>query len=119
MSSIELSDPERRWLWKFDLGNNKVHFGLDSEGSGREGENLLAGPPAIVGLDPIAWSPGPAGSILGQTGGIRCELRQEKDLFEWRFRWDGKTPVDRFIFELVLDSMQTPTVLLPSTVGAP
>ncbi len=122
-----LSDAERRWFLALDSAHGIVHFGLDSECTGRETTNMLAGTPVVrwIGTEPTNtdWSvrsPDRWQCELSGADGSRLIWTVERDIDDlvMSFANNGPTTVDELTLSFPIDALVAVSVLLPASVDA-
>jgi Bacterial alpha-L-rhamnosidase 6 hairpin glycosidase domain len=120
---MELRPPDRSWLVKLSLARPEIlHFGLDSEGTGREGKNLLRGPVELRLGNPlptekkieVKQSGTHSVRYVERFSGAEIEwtVSQRADAMTWLIHGRGNTG-DSLAFVFPLDPSVTPTVVLP------
>ncbi|MCC6489846.1 MAG: hypothetical protein IT364_20320 [Candidatus Hydrogenedentes bacterium] len=123
-----LHDALRRWVLAFDDQAGVSFLGLDSEGTGREGVNLLAAPilPSWTNaeLDSAEWDTTRNDewrcSIpeLQGRGAVYWSIRREGDDLEWRLTYEGEGVVEGLCVALPISALLAAAVLLPASVDS-
>ena len=124
---LELSPPDHSWLVKLALSRPEIlHFGLDSEGTGRESRNLLRAP-ITLRLDNREASRGAVVVENATKSAVRYRERFDGGEVEWTISRAGKAmvwkirekgkPAGGIAFVFPLDPSITPSVVLPHAVG--
>jgi hypothetical protein len=119
-----LSDSRHRWRIGLSSRQGLVHFGLDSEGTGREKINLLASPAIVSWVGPssgaTAWRQdqgrGWACSIPGKDAGtaVTWTISRDGDDLIWRFAYSGEKPAVDLNVMLPFDPLMGAAVLIPA-----
>ena len=105
-----------------------IHFGLDSEGTGREQTNLLSSPLRIAwpnaGNSAISWQGTKDGAwtcslgVGGRSGTVRWTIRREGQDLVWQLAYEGTGEASGISLTLPLNPLMTPTVALPAGFDA-
>lgn len=122
MDEVRWYDPRGQWELRATTDRGIVHLGLDSEGTGREETNLLAGPARLTfaeaeaeatrwRLELAEWH----GLLPSRTGGrMTWRICRDRDGFVFCLEWDGAGPVNEVSLTLPFDPLLAGTVLLPA-----
>ncbi len=123
-----LSDLHHRWTLGVHSERGVVHVGLDSEGTGREKTNLLAGPATLtwptadtaaarwhVDKDQV-WSC----SIprKDRKGTVKWTISREGDDLFWRVAYEGDGTVDHLSLTLPFNALMGAAVFIPAALNA-
>jgi len=120
-----LADPRRRWHLALDPARGIVHLGLDSEGTGREATNLLAGPPTITwdgaGEVRVHWRAESdmlwRGDGVGTDGGEAAwTIARDGDDLAMRFENRGAEDLVGLALALPFDPLMAAATLIPSAI---
>jgi Bacterial alpha-L-rhamnosidase 6 hairpin glycosidase domain len=121
-----LRDARRRWVVGVDGERGMWYLGLDSEGTGREGTNLLSGPvtPAWGGADAsnAQWRSGDGGawicSIPSRDGKVvvTWTVSREGEDLVWRLTCEGEGNVEGLRMALPFNALLAATVLIPANL---
>ena len=120
---LRLDGPGHRWTLAMEPDKGVFHFGLDSEGTGREQTNLLSGPLRLAwpdagnaailwqaskdGAGPARWRPP---TTVGRFDGRSAAIVM---IWLWRLAYEGKGEASGISLTLPLNSLIAPTVALP------
>ncbi len=123
-----LHDARRHWILGMEPGKGVAHFGLDSEGTGRENTNLLSGPlmPTWSGADASAarWlSTGESEwhCAIPQRNGkgvVTWTIVQENDDLVWRLAFAGEGTIENLCVAFPIAALMAAAVLIPSDVDS-
>lgn len=124
MDEARWHDPRGRWELRATVDRGIGYLGLDSEGTGREGTNLLVGPIQLTFANAedecAVWQLGPGEwkCILPSRAGGRLTWRisQDHDGFVFRLAWDGTKSIREVAVILSFDPLIAGTVLLPAAL---
>jgi alpha-L-rhamnosidase-like protein len=123
-----LSDSHHRWTLGVHPGRGVTHFGLDSEGTGREKTNLLAGPVklAFSGADTAAarwqvdkdqvWTC--SIPTKDRKGTLKWTILREGEDLLWRVTYEGNGTIRGLRLELPFDALMGAAVLIPAALNA-
>jgi hypothetical protein len=125
-SSAAFSDSQSRWLLGANAEAGINHLGLDSEGTGRQGVNLLMSPVQLTwdGMDKpvITWGIEKKGwtatcPTANGKGTVKWTVQQEGDDMVWRLAVSGGA-IGNARFKVPLNPLITPTTILPHDLNA-
>lgn len=126
--AVILHDSQSRWAVGIDSQLGVVHLGLDSEGTGREKTNLLAGTASVswdeAGRNKAQWWQDQNGamtcSIPGSEAGsaVRWSISRDGDDLLWRMAYAGAKPAVGLKVTLPFDSLMGAAVLIPASLDA-
>lgn len=126
--SLRLTDSLQRWTLGLHSEQGVTHLGLDSEGTGREKINLLAGPMTLTfsgaGTTPARWQVSNdrmwTFSIPTQDrkGTVNWTISQDGDDLLWRLAYEGEGTVANLRLDVPFNPRKVAATLLPASVLA-
>lgn len=123
-----LQDSQSRWAVGIDGRRGMFHLGLDSEGTGREKTNRLAGPACVswdeARGDKTQWQQDRNGAmtctIPGRAAGsaVTWSISRDGDDLLWRMAYAGTEPAVGLKVTLPFDPLMGAAVLVPARLDA-
>ena len=126
--TVLLGDSQHRWLLGIDPQQGLNHFGLDSEGTGREKSNLLAAPIGVSWTggggpatnwqqaEPGTWTCVVSGAKTGSS--VTWSVTRSGDDLVWSFLYQGDKPASDLSVSLPFNALMGAAVLIPAKLDS-
>lgn len=123
-SQFRIGDVLCHWVIGMDTKNGIIHFGLDSEGTGRAKTNLLADPIKLTwdgcSEKRSTWRKVSENrfetdieSKVGQ-GIVKWSIRENTTDMFWQIEYSGREPIQNLQIEIPMNALMAAAVLIPS-----
>lgn len=121
---FRISNPDHHWVIGIDSSKGITHFGLDSENTGREETNLLAGPINLNWDEYIEkklhWkkiSESKFETTIESGGGkgtVKWLVSENQGDMLWQIEYSGKENIRDFRIEIPMSALEAAAVLIPA-----